>query len=253
MNGALRKPAPPLLRYRSVATSHVGGRTLNEDRFLQRPDVGLWAVADGMGGHQAGEVAAGMVVEALEGLDRFGSGYHYLNAVNQALQGVNAALIARAGAAGPGALIGSTVVTLMIHDGHYACLWAGDSRAYLSRSGALARLTQDHSLVQEMVDAGALTPEQSRTHRRANVITRAVGVAQPLVLDMLHAAVEPGDVFLLCSDGLTGAVEDVEIEAVLRTGELEPAAEALIYLALERGARDNVTLVLVQAQPARPN
>ena len=139
------------------------------------------------------------------------------------------------------------MVTLLVHEDHYACLWAGDSRAYLRRGGRLARITQDHSLVQEMVDAGTLTPEQSRTHRRANVITRAVGVSRSLTLDMLHAAVEPGDVFLLCSDGLTGVVEDIEIEAVLRTGELEPAAEALMHLALERGARDNVTLVLIGA------
>jgi serine/threonine protein phosphatase PrpC len=200
-----------------------------------------------MGGHQAGEVAAGLVVETLADVGDFASGYHSLNAVNRALQDANRALIARAADQGPGALIGSTVVTLLIHDGHYACLWAGDSRAYLCRRGGLSRLTQDHSLVQEMVAAGALTPEQSRTHARANVITRAVGVAPTLKLDMLHAAVEPGDVFLLCSDGLTGVVEDVEIEAVLAAGALEPAAEALMQLALERGARDNVTLVLIRA------
>lgn len=245
-----RKEAPPPLRYASVAATHTGARALNEDRYLERPDVGLWTVADGMGGHQAGEVAAGMVVEALARVDRFGSGYHYLAAVQQQLQTVNTALIERAAATGPGALIGSTVVTLLVHEGHYACLWAGDSRAYLRRAGKLAQITQDHSLVREMVDAGALTPAQSRTHRRANVITRAVGVAPTLALDMLHAPVEAGDVFLLCSDGLTGVVEDVEIEAILRTGELEPAAEALMMLALERGARDNVTLVLIRADLA---
>jgi serine/threonine protein phosphatase PrpC len=252
LSRAARKPAP-LLRYRSVAASHVGGRALNEDRFLERREAGLWAVADGMGGHQAGDVASAMVVEALARVDAFGSGYHYLNAVGQALQEVNAALISQAAASGPGALIGSTVVALLVHDDHYACLWAGDSRAYLSRGGALTRISQDHSLVQEMIDAGTLTPEQSRTHRRANVITRAVGVAQPLVLDMLHAAVEPGDMFLLCSDGLTGVVEDVEIEAVLRAGDPEPAAEALMQLALERGAQDNVTVVLIRAEPALSN
>jgi serine/threonine protein phosphatase PrpC len=244
------RQAPLPLSYKSVAATHKGARSLNEDRFLERPEVGLWAVADGMGGHQAGEVAAGMVVDALARIDRFGSGYHGLNAVSQALQAVNAVLIERAAGIGPGALIGSTVAALLVHEGHYACLWAGDSRAYLSRGGRLSQISQDHSLVQEMIDAGALTPEQSRTHGRANIITRAVGVTQPLALDMLHAAIEPGDVFLLCSDGLTGAVEDFEIEAALRTGELEPAAEALMQLALERGAPDNVTLVLIRADRA---
>jgi serine/threonine protein phosphatase PrpC len=243
-----RKDAPPSLHYRSIAATHTGARALNEDRFLERPETGLWAVADGMGGHEAGEVAAGMVVDALAKVDRFDSGYASLKAVTETLQTVNAALIDQAAAAGPGALIGSTVVALLVHDGHYACLWAGDSRAYLSRGGRLTRITQDHSLVQEMIDAGALTPEQSRTHHGANVITRAVGVAPSLALDLQHAPVEPGDVFLLCSDGLTGAVEDVEIEAVLRTGEPEPATEALMQLALERGARDNVTLVLIRAE-----
>ena len=235
-------------RFRSTARTHVGGRALNEDRVLERPDVGLWAVADGMGGHMAGDVASTMVVEALGRVARFGSGYAYLNDVAAQLQAVNRQLLEGSGGGGgrPG-LMGSTVVALLAHEGYYACVWAGDSRAYLLRDGRLTRLTHDHSLVQEMVDSGALTADQARSHPRANVITRAVGVADPLLLEKRHAPIDAGDIFLLCSDGLTGTMRDEEIEERLLRGDLDQAADDLLGLALGRGARDNVSLVLVSA------
>jgi serine/threonine protein phosphatase PrpC len=247
-----RRPEPVHrpLSFLSAGRSHAGGRPLNEDRYLDRPEVGLWAVADGMGGHQAGEVASGLVVEALQGVDRFSSGYACLSQVSEALRTVNRTLMERASAGGDGAVIGATVVALLIHDGHYACVWAGDSRAYLQRAGRLQPVTRDHSLVQELVDAGTLTPAESRTHRRANVVTRAVGVTEPLHLEMRHAAAQPGDRYLLCSDGLTNVVEEAEIEAVLAGGDAELAAEALLDLALKRGAKDNVTVVVVHAGAA---
>ena len=236
------------LTFASVARSHVGEvRELNEDRVLDRPDLGLWAVADGMGGHEAGEVASAMVVEALAQVDQFGSGYAFLSDVCTRLEAVNRALVAQARTLGPGAVIGSTVVALLVFDGHYACAWAGDSRAYLLRDGALTRITHDHSLVQEMVDSGALAPAQAAGHRAGNVITRAVGVGE-LELERRHAAIAPGDLFLLCSDGLTGVLSDAEIAERLTAPTLDLAADELLALTLARGAPDNVSLVLVRAE-----
>lgn len=234
------------LTVRSTARTHVGlVRTQNEDRVLERPQAGLWAVADGMGGHTGGEIASGRIVEALQVLGGFASPYAWLNGVCEALQGVNRSLIAQA-ASGPGPM-GSTVVALLIHEGHYACVWAGDSRAYRLRAAELQALTHDHSLVQALVDAGTISADEARSHRQAHVITRAVGDIEPLRLDVGNGAVAPGDLFLLCSDGLTGLVRDEEIAGALMTNDLEAAADELLTLALARGGRDNISLVLVAA------
>lgn len=234
--------------FTSVARSHRGRvRRLNEDRFLDAPKAGLWAVADGMGGHQAGDVAAELTVEGLAELGAFGSGYAHLTAVCERLQRINDELRRRAAERPAGSVIGATVVALLVHEDHYACVWAGDSRAYLLRNGQLEQITRDHSLVQDLVDSGAIRPEEARGHRHANVITRAVGAQANLAPDLHNAALEPGDLFLLCSDGLTGALEDAEIAEVLGRCDLESAADELLQLTLDRGARDNVTLLLVAA------
>jgi serine/threonine protein phosphatase Stp1 len=229
-------------KFLAVGRTHVGRvRTLNEDAYLNRPDIGLWAVADGMGGHARGEVASAAVIEALEGVTGFSSAYAFRDGVTRALCGVNDTLVSQTDDAG----MGSTVVTLLAHNGHFACLWAGDSRAYLYRNNALRRLTRDHSLVQEMVEAGALSAEEARSHPRANIITRAVGVRAALCLDDVCGVIEPGDRFLLCSDGLTGAVSDRVIAETMRRAPLEWAAQSLIELALAGGGSDNVTAVLI--------
>ncbi len=239
--------AGPRLMFESAARTHVGKvRKLNEDNYCERLDVGLWAVADGMGGHQAGEVASAMIVEALQGVDDFSSGYAFLDDVRGSIQRVNRTLIAKAAVMAPGSLIGSTAVVLLAFAGHYACLWAGDSRAYLLRDGRFEQITRDHSRIQELIDAGSLSPTEARSYARSNVITRAVGVTDRLALDMHQGPLEPGDVFLLCSDGLTGMVDDREIAGLIADPSLETAAEALIALTLERGAKDNVTVVLAR-------
>lgn len=230
--------------------THVGAvRRLNEDQLLMRPDLGLWAVADGMGGHQAGDVASALIVEALAQSPRPRSGYAHLTAACERLQEVNGELVRRAQSLNPGEVIGATTVVLLVHDGHYACVWAGDCRAYLFRDGALRQITRDHSLVQELVESGALTPDEARHHHRANVVTRAVGAGPVLELETRSAPVKPGDLFLLCSDGLTGALEEGDLVAALRQRPLESAAEALIAESLARGAKDNVTVVLVAGPP----
>ena len=242
--------ASPRLVFESAARTHVGNvRRLNEDGFCERQEIGLWAVADGMGGHQAGEVASGLIVEALARVDDTSSGYAFLDDVQGSIQRVNRTLIARAAVMAPGAVIGSTVVALLAFGGHYACLWAGDSRGYLLRGGRFEQITRDHSRLQELIDAGSLSRADARSYTRSNVITRAVGVTDRLALDMQQGPVEPGDVFLLCSDGLTGMLEDREIAALLQVPSLDAAADALIARTLERGAKDNVTVVLARACP----
>jgi serine/threonine protein phosphatase PrpC len=246
-----RAPRPGHLgafKFLSVGRTHAGCvRSLNEDALLNRADIGLWAVADGMGGHEGGEVASAAVVEALGGISNFSSAYAFRDAVAEALNATNAQLLALAAERGT---MGATVVTLLAHENHYACLWAGDSRAYFYRNGALKRLTRDHSLVQEMVDAGALSEERARAHPRANVITRAVGARENLDLESAFGNLQGGDRFLLCSDGLTGVVTDREIAEAMIRAPLEAAAERLLETALARGAPDNVTLVLIAAEPA---
>jgi serine/threonine protein phosphatase PrpC len=238
----------PVTRSTSVARTSLGMvRATNEDRFLTKDEVGLWVVADGMGGHHRGDLASSLIVQSLSDLPIFASGYALLTAVRQALERVNANLIDDAAAIGGGAVIGSTVVALLISENHFACVWAGDSRAYRLRRGSLELITHDHSVVQEMIDRGELTSLQARTDRRANIITRALGVSEALQLDVTHGAVEDGDLFLLCSDGLTGPVVDSELAALMSYCILDHSADALLERALEHGANDNVTLVLVKA------
>ena len=234
----------PLIR--SVACSHVGlVRHHNEDSFLERPDLGLWVVADGMGGMTAGDVASQSIVTALNAIVRPMGGADLLHEVRSRVDATNAELRQLAAQRGSEVVIGSTIAGLIVSSGHFACFWAGDSRVYRLRSGELDRLTRDHSLVQEMVDAGLLLPENAERHPNASVIQRAVGVEDQLNLECVHARVLAGDTFLLCSDGLTRMVSDEELEAHLASGSINKVCKTLLGLVLSRGAKDNVTMVLV--------
>ncbi|MHB8530947.1 MAG: PP2C family protein-serine/threonine phosphatase, partial [Caulobacteraceae bacterium] len=196
--------ANPAIRLSWTGRTHVGAvRTRNEDCYLARPDIGLFAVADGMGGHQAGDVASALVIDTLARLVRPASGHAYLKEVRDQLQGANARLLERAARLPAAAVIGSTVVALIFYQDHYACLWAGDSRAYLHRRGRLTRISRDHSFVQAMMDAGQIDERQARVPQRRHLITRAVGAGHPLALDAVYATVETDDTYLLCSDGVT--------------------------------------------------
>jgi serine/threonine protein phosphatase PrpC len=229
----------------SVVRTHVGcRRRLNEDAVLASPERRLWAVADGMGGHEAGEVASAMVVEALahcpDGAE----------AALAALTDVNARLIEMGRTGGDSRTIGSTVVGLTANSNRFTCFWAGDSRAYRFRDGKLTRLTRDHSLVQELVDGGMISEGEAETHPNANIITRAVGVSEELQVDTIAGDISPGDLFLLASDGLTRLIGDGELSAELRRGDIESSAESLLQLALDREAPDNVSLILLRATDA---
>lgn len=226
-----------------VARTHVGcRRRLNEDAVLCIPGFDLWAVADGMGGHDAGEVASALIIDRISRGPASGDLLVRVHAARQAVQGVNDELLAMAGER----TIGSTVVLLAADDHAFGCLWAGDSRAYLARSGALKQLTRDHSLVQELIDAGELDPIEAANHPNANVIRRAVGAAPQLDLDFVHGELEPGDTFLLASDGLTRLANDDELLSGMTGGDLEAEAERFMDMSLARGAPDNVSLVLIR-------
>jgi protein phosphatase/serine/threonine-protein phosphatase Stp1 len=234
-------------RFRSCAATHVGTvRTHNEDNFVNRPDLGIWAVADGAGGHQAGEVASQMVTEALAEVPSGLGAAELLAEVRLRIVQAHDAIRAEAARRGAHAILATTVVALLAHRDYFACLWAGDSRAYLLRGGELSLMSHDHSLVQELVDAGALTQEEALTHPRSNVITRAVGADfGSLDLDKKTDRLRPGDRFLLCSDGLSKILPEGEIARLLATPDGSPA-ESLITAALDRRADDNITAVTVE-------
>jgi len=232
--------------FESAARTHVGcRRKLNEDAVLSG-NGWIWAVADGMGGHHAGEVASARVIEALAAVPQDESIETLLANARAALDGCNSELIDMAHGEFEGRTIGSTAVGLALAGGQYACFWVGDSRALRVRGGQIERLTRDHSLVQDLVDAGMLAEEEAEGHPQANVITRAVGVHARLRVDSVSGELEPEDLFLLASDGLTRLVSETELCAVLAQASPDAAADRLIDMALDRGAPDNVSLVIVR-------
>ena len=241
-------------RFRSCAATHVGTvRTRNEDKFVNRPDLGIWAVADGAGGHEAGDVAAQIVTEALSEVPIGLGAAELLAEVRRRIAQAHDNIRADAARRGEHAILATTIVVLLAHRNHYACLWAGDSRTYLLRGGRLSQVTHDHSLVQELVDAGALSPEEALSHPRSNVITRAVGADfSTLELDKASDRLRHGDRFLLCSDGVSKIVPEAEIARLLAADEASPA-ERLIAAALDRHADDNITAVTIEVLPVSPD
>ena len=232
-----------------VSRTHVGlRRKVNEDSIAIRTDRGLWAVADGMGGHDAGDVASATVTEALMRLPIVYSLDQLVEAAVSALQGVNQNLIALARSTNTSRTIGSTVVGLAIADRQFRCFWAGDSRAYRVRDRKLDRLSRDHSLVQDLVNAGMMNPQEAETHPNANVITRAVGVVEELKVEIVSGDVLPGDQFLLASDGLTRLVPDDEMATELLTNRAAEAADRLVDIVLSRGAPDNISIIIIDVK-----
>ena len=233
------------MRFECVSRTHVGlQRKINEDSLFTDPERGLWAVADGMGGHDAGEIASNMVTDALRCLPQTADLDALAAQAVEVLRQVNRELIQLARSGGRRQTIGTTVVGLAIADGSFRCFWAGDSRAYRLRDGEITRVTRDHSLVQDLVDAGMLKPEEAETHENANLITRAVGAAEEVDIDIVSGDVRSGDQFLLASDGLTRVVPDHELAAQLQGGAPAEAADKLLETVLARGAPDNVSLVI---------
>ncbi len=237
-------------RLRHWSATHPGTvRRDNQDGFCCRPEIGLFAVTDGVGGSVGGELASAAIVDRLNAIPAHLPAEERLAAARAALEEAHRDLRAQ-GRPGRGAPA-ATIVLLMLHERHFVCLWAGDSRAYLLRDGALHPLTTDHSVVQDLVAAGELTAVQAETHPAANVITRAVGADPPdLRIDKIIGESAPADRFLLCSDGLHRVLHPEEIAASLAAGE--DVAPSLVDQALARAARDNVTAVVVALEHAEP-
>ncbi len=238
-------------------------RLNNEDSIGVYDDLGLYVVADGMGGHAAGEVASRTAVEAVRasvesgpGMAK-GAGQRLFEAVNLA----NGEVLKRAASDPQLKGMGTTVAAVLLEKDDsggeagagvrsigLALAHVGDSRIYLFRNGDLRRLTRDHSLVEDMVAEGRITPDQARVHPFRNVITRALGTKEDAQADISNLVPEPGDVLLLCSDGLTGMLEDSKIAEILASNAGSPfvCAEALVKAANEAGGADNISVVVLK-------
>jgi protein phosphatase len=226
-------------------------RSHNEDSFLDAPRQSLWVVADGMGGHSAGDVASKMIVDRLAAMKPPADAPAFLDAVETELYTVNADLRKHARERNV-QLIGATVVALLASKDYFMCGWAGDSRAYRFQNGELTQISRDHSTAQEMLDTGQFTADQlKQTKPQGNTITRAVGGEEKLFLDWVLAGYAPGTQFLLCSDGLTKEISDRRIaEELGKNRSPQETVQALVKMALDAGGRDNVTALVVKAEAA---
>lgn len=217
-------------------------RERNEDSILTDPTGALWAVADGMGGYGNGDVASEIVIDCLAQIP---DGVDPGPALVARLQEANGLVLQRQRSAGMGRM-GATVVAVLISGAVAHVAWVGDSRAYLLRGGRLRPLTRDHSVVQEMIDRGELSPAEAERHPESHVITRAVGGGAELDVDLISVPLAIGDRLLLCSDGLTRCVYEQTVEALLRdAASPEDACQKLVREALDSGAPDNVSTIAV--------
>lgn len=241
----IEQPEPDIkitpLMWRSSAISHVGQiRKVNEDACLNLPDSGLWAVADGMGGHAAGDFASNMTIDVLSNLEPATTLNDFISNATDHLKFVNEQLLKQAEERSV-STIGCTVVVLLMFGQRAAFLWAGDSRIYLSRDGELQQLTKDHSYETETPFAN-----EEMSERYANIVTRAVGATDELELDIGYLDLKAGDRFLLCSDGLNKEVTDTEIAQIIQGDDVLGVTQQLINLSLQKGARDNVSVAIVE-------
>lgn len=233
----------------SYGQSHVGLlRELNEDRYLVKSESGLFVVADGMGGHDAGEVASTSIVEHLKSIGIPSSAPDLKARFEDRVETANREI--RELATRNGSTIGSTLAALLAFEHQYACIWVGDSRIYMLRNGKLSQLSRDHTEMQDLIDRGLLTIEEAAAWPRRNVVTRAIGAVDDLAFDIAHGQILPDDRFLICSDGLTAHVSDAEIATGLAEKSAETGCAELIRIALDRGGTDNVTVIIVQFREA---
>lgn len=248
-DGAALGGGGPVFRFETGFVSHRGRvRTENEDRCFAAPEIGVFTVADGMGGHADGAFASETVVEALASIGTAVSAADLMARLEDRILRANSVLWS----AGEkrGTPVGSTVAVLLIFGADYACVWSGDSRIYRVRAGSIVQLTRDHTEGRDLFEQGLLTKEQSVNWPRRHVITRAVGARELPEVELEQGAVQAGDVFVICSDGLTGPLSDEDILLAAGTSAPQWACDALLSLALDRGAPDNVTVVIVRCGQA---
>jgi type VI secretion system protein ImpM len=246
-NAVVMTSAPRDLRtpftWRSAAMTSQGNvRDHNEDAILDHPDVGLWVVADGMGGHRGGDVASGMIVESLQQTARSQSFSGFVDEVDDRVRAVNGALYARSNSPDSEGVSGSTVAVLLAWGRYCIAAWAGDSRVYRYRDGALKQISRDHSEVQELLDGGA---DANDVRMQSNIITRAVGGLEDLTLDLELRELRDKDRFLVCSDGLYRELGEADMVRHLAKPDPKQACEGLINQALAGTCADNVSVVVV--------
>ena len=236
-----------MTRSRYSAVTHVGRvRSVNEDSILALPDLNIWAVSDGMGGHAAGDFASQTVIEAIAGLPPDQQPKDLMSSLRAAILSAHQTIQAEAARRSAG-IVGATVVTLMLANGHFVAFWAGDSRLYRLRDGQIEMLTTDHSMVAELVLAGLIDWDEAEHHPQSNAITRAVGVGDALEIDKVRGEVRPGDRFLLCSDGLTKYAGFQAIRQTLAGAPIETVCDSLLQMALHGGGADNISVIVVDA------
>ncbi|GLX91198.1 protein phosphatase [Pseudomonas fragi] len=235
--------------WRSAARTDAGKvRARNEDAFLECPQQGLWVVADGMGGHQGGDIASQLIVASLADLPTQVDFDERLKGVRQCLHWLNRRLGQEltVTAGRHDSIMGSTVVAVLMEGNRAACIWAGDSRCYLWRGQRLYQLSKDHSLQQQLIDEQQMSVEQAKAHPSAHALTRAVGASEQLTLDVLELETLPGDAFLLCSDGLYQGLSTDALGHALNLPAPQQTLERLFNGALRGAARDNLTAVVIR-------
>lgn len=242
-------------------------REHNEDTIATDPDVGLLVLADGMGGYNAGEVASGIAVKTITNLVREGLMREDLASIDRgtglsrpsivlrdAITRANKIIYQTARSQAECEGMGTTVVAALFYDNRISIAHVGDSRLYRQRGSQISQVTMDHSLLQELVDRGFYSPEEAQRAANKNYVTRALGVEPQVEVEVQEHPVDKGDIFILCSDGLSDMVEDEDIRLTISTfgANLDTVAKQLIQLANENGGRDNVSVVLAQANEAFP-
>lgn len=231
--------------YRYNAKTHVGlKRKVNEDSILALPQHDIWMVSDGMGGHAAGDYASRLVADSVAMIPADLGPTDRMHALRQAIQQAHRIILQESEDRGRG-VIGATVAALMMANGHFVALWAGDSRIYRLRDGEIEMLTTDHSAVAALVMAGQMSWDEAEQHPQSNAITRAVGVGDELELDKVRGETRSGDRYLICSDGLTKYATFNILKAALLKFPIETVSDELIHIALTGGGGDNISVIVV--------
>ncbi|MCG8610378.1 MAG: protein phosphatase 2C domain-containing protein [Pseudomonadales bacterium] len=236
------------LSWRSVAVTNVGKvRQCNEDSVLDKPEGGLWVVADGMGGHEAGDVASQTIVHRLGELSPRAYISDYVDQVEDTLLKINQELIEYSQSNLNGLTVGSTVVCMLARANLGVVLWVGDSRLYRIRGDSLVQLTKDHSEVQRLVDEGVISQEQAEKSAFRNVLTRAMGAHEQVEIDINAFDIRKGDRFIICSDGLYNEVPETDLVSLCSSKKIDKASEKLTDACLKTPARDNFSFIVIES------
>ena len=247
---------PPNFHIDSNGTTHKGHvRSRNEDSYLVLADENLWVVADGMGGHQAGEFASQSITQNLGLFKQAKSLDDTILLLEENVLNSNTQIRFKAAKLGKNTTIGATVVCVYIWRNHLFTFWAGDSRLYLFRDNQLSRLTEDHSYVEELVKMGKIEARDAEAHPASNVVLRAVGIADNLCLDFEYFDLFDGDIFIICSDGLYKDLDEEKFSSIIQQNkdDMDELAQALLSSSLDAGGTDNTSVITIKVSNKQEN